>query len=244
LLLIKYFGLKTNSTLIEEMGLRTSLFGLAAAAALVTVTYSSISDCSNGNSLFQLTDLALTPDPPVRNEPLHMTVVFNNPGEDVSSGTVTTSVTLNWIPFSPTVEALCDNTQCPLINGLNDRSTSSIWPDTVSGNVQSKIEWTGVDGSQLLCIKISAKVAAAENITGKLRGWPVFSQEHAVNISKTLRLDTVIPYDDLYELNSWSPFDSEELLDMCFPEDQMYEEFMTSLMNPPLAIKWTNMSLL
>jgi hypothetical protein len=224
------------------MGLRTSLFSLTTAAAIAAVSYSAITDCSNGASLFKLTDLAITPDPPVRNEPLHMTVVFDNPGESVSLGQVTTSVTLNWIPFIPTVEALCDNTQCPLVSGLNDRSTSSIWPDTVSGNIQSKIVWAADDGSQLLCIKISALVASDNNATGYLRGGPIYSQEHAVNVSKALRLDYVLPY-DTDDMNSWSPFDSEEWLDMCFPEDQMYEEFMSSLENAPLAINWLNATL-
>jgi hypothetical protein len=225
------------------MGLRTSLFSLAAAALFASMSYSSISDCSSGTSLFQLTDLALTPDPPVTNEPLHMTVVFNNPGAEVNSGTVTTSVTLNWIPFSPSTEALCTNTQCPLVTGLNDRSTSSTWPDNVNGNVQSKIEWIADDGSQLLCIKISAKVAADANSTGHLRGGPVYSQEHAVNVSNALRLDYVLPYDDDDLVNMWSPFVPEEWVDVCFPEDQMYEEFMTSIEEAPLAINWFNSSI-
>jgi hypothetical protein len=140
---------------------------------------SSITDCSNGASLLKLTELGLLPDPPVRGQPLDMTVKFENPGDEIVDGTVTTSVTLNYIPFQPTVEALCANTQCPLAPGANDRSTSSTWPDNVSGSVTSKIVWTGVDGSQLLCIQIKANIGAV----AKLRGSTNVTQEDADNIA-------------------------------------------------------------
>lgn len=144
------------------------MFGrLASLLSIFALATASIKDCSSGTSVLQLTELTLSPDPPVRNQPLDMTVKFNNPGEEIVDGTVTTSVTLNFIPFQPTVEALCTNTQCPLPPGANDRSTSSTWPDNVSGNIQSKIEWTAVDGSQLLCIQITARVGVTNS---SLRG--------------------------------------------------------------------------
>lgn len=156
------------------------MFGrLAAFFALVGIATAAITDCSNGASVFKLTELALKPDPPVRNQLLDMTVKFENPGPDVVDGTVTTTVTLNFIPFQPTVEALCTNTQCPLVSGVNDRSTSSTWPDNVSGSITSKIEWTGVDGSQLLCIQIKARVG----VSPTLRGASNYTQEDADNIA-------------------------------------------------------------
>lgn len=172
--------------------------GLGFAAA-------SIKDCSNGASLFQLTDLALTPDPPVRGQVLDMTVKFNNPGPEITDGTVTTSVTLNFIPFQPTVETLCTNTQCPLVSGANDRSTSSTWPDNVSGNLVSKIEWTGVDGSQLLCIQISAKIAAQE---GK-RFRHQYNQTDADLVAAALRLNAPLPFEEFLSDSIgpfWTPF--------------------------------------
>ena len=152
--------------------------GVALLSFFATAS-ASISDCSNGASVLKLTDLALLPDPPQKGKPLDMTVKFDNPGEEIVDGTVTTSVTLNFIPFQPTVEALCTNTQCPLVSGANDRSTSSTWPDNVSGSIVTKIVWESVTGEQLLCIQIKANVG----VTPKLRGMTNYTQEDADNIA-------------------------------------------------------------
>ena len=155
--------------------------------ALVSAT---ISDCSQGKSQFQLTDLGLSPANPAPGDKVDMTVKFTNPGPDITDGTVTTSVTLNFIPFQPTVEALCTNTQCPLTEGANDRSTSSVWPDNVSGSITSKIEWTAVDGTQLLCIQISAKVAEAKGLRRQ------YNQTDADVLATALRLNAPLALED------------------------------------------------
>jgi hypothetical protein len=86
--------------------LRNTLF-----ASLVVASQANIKDCSAGNSLFEMRDLALRPDPPIAGQEVGMTVRFVNPGGLVEDGTVTTSVTLNFIPFNPSVEPLCTNTK-------------------------------------------------------------------------------------------------------------------------------------
>ena len=138
------------------LSLRTVLcFILGSVAATIT-------DCGQGHSLFKFTELSLTPDPPISGQNILMTVQFENPGLPIYSGFVSTSITLNGLPFTPTVEDLCTNTQCPLISGFNDRSTSSTWP-SISGKLQSHIIWTDLNGQQLLCIDITEK-------TFRLRG--------------------------------------------------------------------------
>ena len=162
------------------------LFGFLSLAT------ASIQDCSNGASLLQITNLALSPDPPVRGQTLDMTVKFNNPGPEITDGTVTTSVTLNFIPFQPTTEAICTNTQCPLVSGANDRSTSSVWPDNVSGSLTSKIEWTAVDGTQLLCIQISAKIVAVKGKSFRHQ----YNQTDANALATALRLNAPLALED------------------------------------------------
>lgn len=129
-----------------------------------------IKDCSSGTSIFSVTELSLKPDPPVAGELLDMTVRFVNPGPDLAEGTVTTSLTLNFIPFSPTTEPLCDNTKCPILTGYNDRSTSNTWPSNVHGKVTSRIEWLTNMSDLLLCIQISTTVASTEVNKTSLRG--------------------------------------------------------------------------
>ena len=112
-----------------------------------------ISDCGKGLSQFQLTTLGLTPTSPLPGENTTMTVKFFNPGPVVTDGTVTTSVTYNYIPFTPTTEPLCANTVCPIELGNQDRSATSPWPD-VSGVIQTHIEWNNSSSAPLLCIDV------------------------------------------------------------------------------------------
>jgi hypothetical protein len=166
-----------------------ALLGFAAAAN------ASISDC-DPTSRFRPTKLALSPDPPTLGQPVLMTVQFENPGAEVVDGTVRTSVTLNFIPFQPTEEPLCTNTQCPIPTGAVDRSTSSTWPDNVSGSVVSKSQWYGPDGESLLCVQTKVAVGSAAP-NPRLRGvvqplpteFPYVLFSGGVPISKSL-----VPY--------------------------------------------------
>ncbi len=87
-----------------------------------------------------------------------MIVEFENPGPEVTGGKVTTTLSLNYIPIPADIKPLCEGTECPIVPGFNNRSTSSVWPDTVSGKVNSKIVWTDMDGTPLLCIQMSTTV--------------------------------------------------------------------------------------
>jgi hypothetical protein len=127
-----------------------------ALALLGLSPMTTIKDCGVG-SQFQLTVLAFTPDSPQGGETTFMTVKFYNPGPDVTAGTVTTSITYNFIPITPTVEDLCVNTVCPIVNGPNDRSSSGPWPSGVRGKISTKIVWAYPNASQLLCIQLDVK---------------------------------------------------------------------------------------
>jgi len=167
-------------------------FTLLSFFALLSTTSGSIKDCGNGLSRLQLTELALKPDPPVPGTDLYMTVRFDNPGDAVTDGTVTTAVTLNFVPFTPSTEALCTNTKCPLVSGLNDRSTVGTTPTSVQGKVVTKIVWTAVDGSELLCITTSFSLGSlADNTTKSLRGSTsstnALNQTHASLIASLFR---------------------------------------------------------
>jgi hypothetical protein len=206
-----YLAVGLNNTLRGdlEMNVRRILFGLFSSMVCYQ-TDAKIVDCSNGASLLKITELGLSPDPPVRGKQIDMIVKFDNPGSEITEGSVTTSISLNYIPFQPSTEALCSSTICPLVSGPNDRSTNSVWPDSVSGIVSSKIEWKGLDGSELLCIQINSKIAAAQK--KGLR--PVYNQTHAELIAKALSLKSPVCLDELDTL-PWervSPSSSKQLV--------------------------------
>lgn len=138
--------------------------------AIVASAVASITDC-DPSSVFRPTELGLVPDPPVRGQPVLMTVKFNNPGAEVTDGKVVTSITLNGLPLTPSTDALCANTQCPIVNGQNDRTATSTWPSTVSGKIVTKSQWYGPAGESLLCVQTNVRVASSSTETTKgLRG--------------------------------------------------------------------------
>ena len=163
---------------------------LTLFASLVSAS-ASITNCGQG-SRFDITTLTLYPDPPIPGKQVDMIVHFTNPGSEVVDGTATTHVTLNFIPFQPTVKLLCEDTQCPITTGANDRSTRSVWPETVTGSVSSKIVWSGTDGSELLCISIKTKVVAEEGVKTRLRS--EYNQTHAEEVGLALRLNDPVAY--------------------------------------------------
>lgn len=171
------------------------IFNLVSSIMLLFQTSgATIKDCGADTSIFQITELALSPDPPIRGKDVHMSVKFINPLETIDSGTCTTSVTLNFIPFQPSVDELCKSTQCPILSGLNDRSTTSVWPDTVSGSITSKIVWTTDNNAQLLCIQIATKVAQ-DSTEFSIRGSRnYYNQSDAYMLAKTLYLNDPLPF--------------------------------------------------
>lgn len=135
---------------------------LALCAA--TVARASISDCG---SAFQITQLSLTPDPPVQGQPVFLTLTFNNnEAAPITAGTATTSVSLNGLPLSPTVQPLCDATECPIPTGPNNRSTNTTWP-AVSGKIISQLTWEDSARKTLLCLLTQVKVGSALSVTAK-----------------------------------------------------------------------------
>lgn len=135
--------------------IRLALLALFAA----TGTHASISDCG---SSFQIMQLAITPDPPVQNQLVFLTLAFNNnEPATISAGTATTGITLNGLPLSPSTQPLCEATACPIPQGANNRSTNTTWP-AVTGKITSRLTWVDSTGKTLLCLLTQVKVAALE----------------------------------------------------------------------------------
>lgn len=129
-------------------------------AALAAFASASISDCSADAGLFRITELSQDPaDTIVAGQNLSLTLKYSAP-EEIPAGSVRKSITLNFIPFSPTTEDLCVNAPCPIGVGEHDGSSWSIFPDGVTGTLVSKVEWFDTEGRGLLCVKSSIKASA------------------------------------------------------------------------------------
>jgi len=155
--------------------LALTLLGMHTAEA-------SIKNCGSGASQLEITELNMLPDPPIRGKPFELVLKANNNGAEINGGSITTSLTLNFIPFAPSTTALYDDVNCPILPGLNDFGKTATWPDTVSGAVSSKVVWNDISNNELLCVQINTKVAS----NSKLRHETNFTQFDANMFMKTL----------------------------------------------------------
>jgi hypothetical protein len=140
------------------------LFRLLAAIGLfVSAAQATVTDCGAGKALFTITELSQDPPTTVTaNQNVSLTLKYTAP-EEITAGTATTSVTLNFIPFSPTVEDLCVKAACPITVGEHDGSSWGLFPSGVSGSLVSKVEWKDSTDRLLLCIqsKLSGSASAS-----------------------------------------------------------------------------------
>lgn len=138
------------------------IFRLALALLGLGATLGTVSDCGAGKGLFTITELSQDPaSNVVAGQNVSLTLKYTSP-EEISGGTATTSVTLNFIPFSPSVEDLCTKATCPITVGEHDGSSWGLFPSGVTGTVVSKVEWKDPSGRLLLCIQ-SKLAASSEN---------------------------------------------------------------------------------
>lgn len=127
-------------------------------AALAAISYlGSVNDCSKGTSLFKLTSMSLTPDPPVKGQNSTLRLSMDVPA-DVTGGTATYSVTYNFIPLAPTVEDLCATVTCPIATGSLTTVSSVPIDPSLSGSLSLKIDWKDTANAELMCVSINVKV--------------------------------------------------------------------------------------
>jgi len=132
-------------------------FFLGLSIASLVLTTASISDCSNGNSLFKIKSMSFLPDPPVLGTNSTLLLSMDVP-EEISGGSVIYSVTYNFIPFSPTVEDLCLALSCPISVGQLDTISSIPFDSSLSGTLIFKIQWKDSIDRDLLCVNIKTKL--------------------------------------------------------------------------------------
>jgi hypothetical protein len=132
------------------------LVGFAAAFSLADPT---VKDCGGGKTIFTVNSVSLTPSNPLPNDDVTLHLDYTVPnGALITGGDATYSVTYNFIPLSPTTEALCSNIPCPLGPGRYVNSSISKWPSGLTGSLTTTLKWTDQSANQLLCISILAKL--------------------------------------------------------------------------------------
>jgi hypothetical protein len=138
---------------------KSLLFVALTLASLFAPTSSTVADCGQGKSIFQIQTQSFSPEPPVANQPYDYWFTYVVPdGVTVDAGTAKYSLSLNGIPFAPSTEDLCIQTACPKTPGLHNESSTDTWPSGVSGKIITKLEWFDAKGNLLLCSQTTERV--------------------------------------------------------------------------------------
>ena len=134
------------------------MFAFAALALLLTPTLSTVTDCSNGASLFKLTSMSFSPDPTVPGQNSTLLLTMNVPTQ-VTNGTASYASSYNFIPLTPSTDPLCYVTvDCPIQAGTLNTRSSYAMPTGLSGSLQIQITWKDLDGNLLMCARINTKL--------------------------------------------------------------------------------------
>ena len=113
----------------------------------------SIRDCGNGQGRAALIGYDSQPANPVPGDNVSLWVAYDLPSPVITGGTATYKVTLNGVPFTPTIEDLCTQTACPKDVGLNNESSWSIFPSGISGKIKSAISWNDQNNDLVWCVE-------------------------------------------------------------------------------------------
>ena len=117
----------------------------------------TIKSCGTGTAT--LLGFDSQPATPVAGDNVTLWVAYTLPSA-VTAGNAIYTVTLNGIPFTPTVDELCTQTACPKAANTTYNETSwSIFPSGISGRIVSQIEWTDQNDQTLWCVETSWRVS-------------------------------------------------------------------------------------
>ena len=123
-------------------------------AALILLAASlSLRDCGNPSTdQAAITGFGFSPSNPNPGDPTELWIAYDLKSP-ITSGTATYSFTLNGLPFSPTVDDLCTQTECPKEIGTYNETSKSTFPTGVSGKIVSKIQWKNQDSQPVWCLE-------------------------------------------------------------------------------------------
>lgn len=132
---------------------------LLTLTAILGTVIGTVTDCGAGKSIFQIVEQGFSPEPPIANEKYDYWFVYTVPeGVTVDAGTTSYGVTLNGIPFSPTIDDLCTQTSCPKVPGTYNESSSDTWPSGIGGKIVTTLKWLDPNGNLLLCSSVTERV--------------------------------------------------------------------------------------
>lgn len=134
-----------------------NILGVVFAYYLGTTV--TLRDCGNANvDQAKILSMGFNPSNPQPNENTTLWIDYEL-RTPIMGGTATYSLSLNGIPFSPTIQDLCTQTACPKDIGFYNETSSSLFPEGINGKIVSKIQWTNQDNLPIWCQETTFKIA-------------------------------------------------------------------------------------
>jgi len=131
---------------------------LLRGALIYLASTVSLRDCgSPATDQATITSMGFTPSNPLPGENTTLWVAYNLK-TPITGGLATYSVTLNGIPFTPSSDDLCTQTVCPKSVGSYNETSSSLFPNSISGKVVTKIKWFDQDNLPVWCLESTFKI--------------------------------------------------------------------------------------
>ena len=120
---------------------------------------STIRDCGNGKGRAALLGFDSSPATPVAGSNVSLWIAYDLPAPAVTGGRAEYKISLNGLPFTPTIDDLCTQTHCPKDTGFNNESSWSIFPSGISGKIVSSITWKDQNDDLLWCVETTWRVS-------------------------------------------------------------------------------------
>jgi len=118
----------------------------------------SIRDCSNGLGRAVMLGFDSTPTNPKAGDNVSLWVAYDLPEPAITGGIAKYSYALNGIPFPASEYDLCTQTKCPKAVGVQNETSSSIFPSGLSGKIVSAISWTDQNDELVWCVETTWRV--------------------------------------------------------------------------------------
>lgn len=117
-----------------------------------------IRDCGNGKGRAALVGFDSQPANPVAGDNVSLWVAYDFAAPAITGGTATYAVSLNSIPFTPTIDDLCTQTSCPKDPGMYNETSWSTFPSGITGKIKSTITWKDQNNDLVWCVETSWQV--------------------------------------------------------------------------------------
>jgi len=131
---------------------------LRGALMIILGATVSLRDCGNPSTdQAKITGFGFSPSNPVAGVQTELWVAYDLKS-NLTGGTATYSLSLNGIPFSPTVDDLCTQTACPKEIGTYNETSKSTFPSGLSGKVVSKIQWENQNNEPVWCVETTFRI--------------------------------------------------------------------------------------